>query len=76
MNNNVDMIFSIDGKFSKFPSESIMSTNGSRELINLWTLCILTGVSTGKIEKRSKYVNHSTKYSIDVLIIIILMNIF
>lgn len=70
LNNNVDMIFAIDGKFSKFPSENIMSTDGSRELTNLWPHCILTDVSGSEIEKRSKYIDLSAKYSIDVLIII------
>ena len=42
LNNNVDMIFAIDGKFSMVPSETMMSTNGSRELTNLWPRGILT----------------------------------
>ncbi len=47
-----------------------MSTDGSRELTNLWPHCILTDISGSEIEKRSKYIDLSAKYSIDVLIII------
>jgi hypothetical protein len=66
----VDIIFAIDGKFPNFPSDSDLSTDGSRELVNSYTKCKLIDFCRSEIEKRSKYLEYCSNYHVDVLLII------
>ena len=64
------MIFAIDGKFSNFPSDSDLSTDGSRELVKSYSQSILIDFPGSEVEKRSKYLEQSAQHSMDVLLII------
>ena len=66
----VDIIFAIDGKFPAFPSESQLSTDGSRELIKSYSKCLLVDYPKAEFEKREKYLEYSAHYSVDVLMIV------
>jgi hypothetical protein len=68
--NDVDVIFAIDGKFPNFPSDCELSTDGSRELLKSYSRCVLIDFPGYEFEKRSKYLEYCSKYSVDVLLII------
>ena len=70
IDNGVDIIFAIDGKFSNFPSDSNLSTDGSRELIKSYSQSVLVDFPGNEVEKRSKYLELCAKHHIDVLLII------
>src|SRR5438876_1193322 len=70
INDGVDMIFAIDGRFPNFPGSSDLSTDGSRELVRSYSKCLLIDFPGQEFKKRSKYLDYCSIYSIDVLLII------
>jgi hypothetical protein len=66
----VDVVFAIDGKFPKFPGNYQLSTDGSRELTKHYPNCLLIDCPKPEFEKRTKYLEYSAHYSVDVLLII------
>jgi hypothetical protein len=67
---DIDIVFVIDGKFPTFPSTSDLSTDGSRELVTSYPKCVLIDFPKSEFEKRSKYLEISALYYVDVLLII------
>jgi hypothetical protein len=67
---DVDIIFAIDGKFPNFPADSDLSTDGSRELVQSYSRCMLIDFPRSEFEKRCKYLEYCSTYSADVLMII------
>jgi Bacterial Ig-like domain len=55
INDGVDIIFAIDGKFPNFPGNSYFSTDGSRELVKSYPKCLLVDCPRPEFEKRKKY---------------------
>ena len=70
INEGVDIIFAIDGKFPTFPGDSQLSTDGSRELVNSYSKCLLVDCPKSEFEKREKYLEYCALYNIDILLII------
>ena len=70
INDGVDIIFAIDGKFPTFPSSSDLSTDGSRKLVRSYPKCVLIDFPKPEFEKRTKYLEYSALHSVDVLLII------
>jgi hypothetical protein len=70
INEGVDIIFAIDGKFPTFPGDSQFSTDGSRELVNSYSKCLLVDCPKSEFEKREKYLEYCALYTIDILLII------
>ncbi len=70
INDGVDIIFAIDGRFPNFPDSSDLSTDGSRELAGSYSKCLLIDFPREEFEKRTKYLEYSSLYSVDVLLII------
>jgi hypothetical protein len=70
INEGVDVVFAIDGKFPNFPADSELSTDGSRELVSSFSKCVLIDFPRSEVDKRSKYLEYCAHYSIDVLLII------
>lgn len=68
--NGVDVIFAVDGRFPNFPASSDLSTDGSRELVSSYSKSVLIDCPGFEVEKRSKYLEYCSFYSIDVLLII------
>ena len=66
----MDVIFAIDGKFPSFHGDTLLSTDGSRELVRSFSKCILVDYPKPEFEKRQKYLEFCVPYDIDVLIII------
>ena len=66
----MDFIFAVDGRFPNFPSSSDLSTDGSRELISSCSKAVLIDFPGFEVDKRSKYLEYCSLYSIDVLLII------
>jgi hypothetical protein len=65
----VDIIFAIDGKFPSFPSDTVLSNDGSRELVRSFSKCLLVDCPMSEFEKRQKYLEYCELYDIDVLLI-------
>jgi hypothetical protein len=68
--NGVDAIFAVDGRFPNFPANSDLSTDGSRELVRSYSKSVLIDLPGLEVDKRTKYLEHCSLYSIDVLLII------
>jgi len=70
LHDGVDIIFAIDGKFSTFPGDSQLSTDGSRELVKSYSKCLLIDYPQSEFEKRQKYLEYCSLYSVDILLIV------
>jgi hypothetical protein len=70
INDGVDIIFAIDGKFPTFPGDSQLSKDGSRELVKSYPKCLLIDYPMAEFEKREKYLEYCALYSVDILLII------
>jgi hypothetical protein len=66
----VDLMICIDGKFSHYPSKSLLSTDGSREVVKSFSNAKLVDFPNQyEHVKRQKYCELCGKYNVDVLII-------
>ena len=68
--NHVDVILAIDGRFDKFPDQSLLSTPEVREYLSSIKNVVLVDYPASEIQKRQKYCELAKEYHCDWLIII------
>lgn len=71
LKDKVDWMICIDGRFKHFKDNSLLSTDGSRELVNSYDKAVLVDVPNSyEIQKRSAYLRECERVRAEYLLII------
>jgi glycosyltransferase involved in cell wall biosynthesis len=66
----IETILAIDGRYHGYRSDSDLSNDGSRQVVNKYPNTLLVDFPATQIRKRNKYLELSKRYGLDFLLIL------